>query len=141
MQAPEFHGSRRLTRYSVLVLLATSISCLGADTVSSDAGRFPELQLVQSAYILDMQRPSTKFASIDVKTYNYSNYVRFTVDSAPAGIVVTLTPEIAQRSVAMGTLMTVKVTDAATSREHRIVIRASGVVVRSTRTAFAVRVQ
>jgi hypothetical protein len=115
--------------------------CLGADTVSSDAGRYPELQLVQSTYVLEMPRPSVRVASIDVQRFNYRDYVRFRADTVPPGLVVTFSPEVTQRSGAVGTLMTVRVTEAAAPGPHRISVRASGVVVRSVWTSFIVNVQ
>jgi hypothetical protein len=116
--------------------------CLGADTVSSDAGRYPELQLTQSTYVLDMPRPSVRVASIDAQRFNYRDFVRFRADTVPPGFVVTFAPEMTSRSGGgAGTVMTVRVTEAATPGPHRISVRASGVVVRSVWTSFIVNVQ
>jgi hypothetical protein len=124
---------------SVATLSATG--CLGADTVSSDAARYPELQITQSTYVLEMPRPSVRVASIDVQRFNYRNFVRFRADTVPPGMVVTFAPEITTASGGAGTLMTVRVTEAATPGQHRIAVRVSGVVVRSARTSFIVNVQ
>lgn len=139
--------ARSLIRGALAAALSTSIAgCLGADSVSSDDGRYPKLAFRQTVFLLGMSKSSSRVVSLDVERYNYFQPIRLHADSVPPGVTVTINPDELRfgmggsNSLTSSTSMFVTTDASVPSGDHKIVIRASGVVVRSARTQFVVRI-
>ena len=116
------------------------MGCLGADSVSSDAGSFPRIVLRQEKPFLDVMTGSSVGDKLFLDRYNYNNYIKLHADTVPSGMNVTFVPPDVSAS-AHYTAVNVAVADGIAPGAYRVVIRGSGVVVRSATIVYIVQVQ
>ena len=131
-----FNGIGRVSPVAALLVMG----CLGADSVSSDAGSLPRIELRQEKPFLDVMTGSSVGDKLFLDRYNYNNYVKLHADTVPAGLSVTFVPPNASAS-SIYTAVNVAAADGVAPGAYRVVIRASGVVVRSATTVYIVKVQ
>ena len=131
-----FNGIGRVSPVAALLVMG----CLGADSVSSDAGSLPRIELRQEKPFLDVMTGSSVGDKLFLDRYNYNNYVKLHADTVPAGLSVTFVPPNVSAS-SIYTAVNVAAADGVAPGAYRVVIRASGVVVRSATTVYIVKVQ
>ena len=124
---------RRATSGVLLACLLGVNGCLGVDTITSDAGRFPELMLRTNAVIVTADRPSSRSVRFDVERFNYRGPITMSADSVPPGVTVTFTPAVIEADLWF-TIMVIKVADNAEQKESRVLVRAKATGV-PTKTA------
>jgi hypothetical protein len=122
------------------VTVVAGAGCLGADSFSSDAGRFPKITLRPKNFVIDAARPATRIDSLFIDRFLYVNDVRLRAESLPPGVTVTFVPDVVP-TTQRAAFMRIHISDAAAPGDHRIWLRGSGVVVPSNRAMILLRLQ
>ena len=121
-------------RMALGTLVATT-ACLGADTLASDAGRIPQLQLYSNTFVVNAVPNAVRHMSIEVTRRSYSGRVTMRVDSLPDGVTATFDPaELGDRE--RSAVLTIRVADDAAPGNHHIFVRATAPFVRSGRASI-----
>lgn len=126
------------------VLLATT-ACLGADTVSSDASRFPavlfrlQINLAVNGVTATSGTAATRQATVDLERRGFNGNISLRLDSLPTGLVASFaSTRLAYPT--QSTTLTIQIPATMPAGDYRIVMRATAPFVKPVTEVIVVHV-